>query len=103
LFYIFERNSYATEKSEAIARARRRRSSRVNRVVDTKRIIGKNNIGPQIKGEEGDAANMGVSYEVRLHIAENADDYRGSKKDTVNMSIRRVRESGEEHLGLFLT
>lgn len=44
----------------------------------------------KIKGEEGDAVNMGVSFEVRVHIAESADDYRGSKKDTVNMSIRKV-------------
>lgn len=44
-----------------------------------------------IKGEEGDAANMGVSYEVRLHVAESPEDYTGSKKATVNMSIRKAQ------------
>ena len=43
-----------------------------------------------INGEEGDASNMGVSYEVRLHVAENSEDYRGQKKSTVSMSIRKV-------------
>ena len=44
----------------------------------------------QIRGEEGDAAHMGVSYEVRLHVADSPEDYTGSKKATVNMSIRKV-------------
>ena len=44
-----------------------------------------------IKGEEGDAANMGVSYDVKLHVAENAEDFKGSKKASVAMSIRKVQ------------
>ena len=46
-----------------------------------------------IKGEEGDASNMGVSYDVRLHIADHAEDYKGAKKGTVAMSVRKVRDS----------
>lgn len=42
-----------------------------------------------IKGEEGDSAQMGVSYEVRLHIGDSSDDFVGSKKSSVNMSIRK--------------
>ena len=44
-----------------------------------------------IKGEEGDAANMGVSYDVKLHVADHAEDYKGSKKASVGMSVRKVR------------
>lgn len=44
-----------------------------------------------IKGEDGDAINMGVSYDVRLHVADSVDDYKGTKKASVNMSIRKVR------------
>ena len=43
-----------------------------------------------IKGEEGDSAQMGVSYEVKLHIGDSSDDFVGSKKSSVNMSIRKV-------------
>ena len=43
-----------------------------------------------IRGEEGDSSQMGVSYDVRIHIADNADDYQGSKKSSVHMSIRKV-------------
>ena len=43
-----------------------------------------------IRGEEGDSAQMGVSYEVRLHIGENSEDYTGAKKNSVHMSIRKV-------------
>ena len=45
-----------------------------------------------IKGEEGDAANMGVSYSVKLHVADSPEDYKGNKKATVCMSIRKVIE-----------
>ena len=43
-----------------------------------------------IRGEEGDTSQMGVSYEVRIHIADSIDDYDGSKKNTVCMNIRKV-------------
>ena len=43
-----------------------------------------------IRGEEGDSAQMGVSYEVRLHIGESSDDFAGAKKNSVHMSIRKV-------------
>ena len=46
-----------------------------------------------IKGEEGDSAQMGVSYEVRLHIGDSSDDFVGAKKASVNMSIRKVHHS----------
>ena len=36
---------------------------------------------------------MGVFYEVRVHLAENADDFVGKKGTTVSMGIRKV--SGE--------
>ena len=43
-----------------------------------------------IRGEEGDTSQMGVSYEVRIHIADSIDDYDGNKKNSVCMSIRKV-------------
>ena len=43
-----------------------------------------------IKGEDGDSAQMGVTYDVRLHIGENFEDFTGIKKSTVHMSIRKV-------------
>ena len=43
-----------------------------------------------IRGEEGDTSQMGVSYEVRIHIADSIDDYDGSKENTVCMNIRKV-------------
>ena len=45
-----------------------------------------------IRGDEGDNATMGVSYEVRVHIGDRADDHMGQKKSTVSMSIRKVIE-----------
>ena len=33
---------------------------------------------------------MGVFYDVRVHIAENAEDYQGKKGSTVSMGIRKV-------------
>lgn len=33
---------------------------------------------------------MGVFYDVRVHLAENADDYVGKKGTTVGMGIRKV-------------
>jgi len=42
-----------------------------------------------IKGEDGDSAQMGVTYDVRLHIGENSEDLTGMKKSTVHMSIRK--------------
>merc|ERR1711997_420846 len=42
-----------------------------------------------IKGEDGDSAQMGVSYEVRIHIGDSSDDFVGTKKASVNMSIRK--------------
>ena len=47
-----------------------------------------------IRGEEGDAASMGVSYEVRITVGESAEDHKGSKKSTVAMSIRKVILNG---------
>ena len=37
---------------------------------------------------------MGVFYEVRVHLAENADDFVGKKGTTVSMGIRKVRRGG---------
>lgn len=34
---------------------------------------------------------MGVFYEVRVHLAENADDFIGKKGTTVCMGIRKVK------------
>jgi arrestin-2 len=42
-----------------------------------------------IRGEEGDSAQMGVTYEVRLHVGDSSDDFGGAKKSSVNMSIRK--------------
>ena len=33
---------------------------------------------------------MGVFYDVRVHLAESADDYQGKKSSTVAMGIRKV-------------
>ena len=33
---------------------------------------------------------MGVFYDIRVHLAENADDYQGKKGSTVSMGIRKV-------------
>ena len=46
-----------------------------------------------IRGEDGDSAQMGVSYDVRIHIGESSDDYNGMKKSTVHMSIRKVHNN----------
>jgi hypothetical protein len=43
-----------------------------------------------IRGEEGDTSAMGVSYDVRIHVADNSDDYTGAKKSSVHMGIRKV-------------
>ena len=34
---------------------------------------------------------MGVFYDVRVHLAESADDYQGKKSSTVAMGIRKVK------------
>jgi len=52
-----------------------------------------------IRGEEGDAANMGVSYDVRLHVGENGEDFKGAKKSSVSMSIRKVRSVEKDMSG----
>lgn len=49
-----------------------------------------------IRGEEGDTSQMGVSYEVRIHIADSIDDYDGSKKNTVCMNIRKSQYSSPD-------
>ena len=49
-----------------------------------------------IRGEEGDATPMGVSYEVRLHVADGEGDFRGPKKESVAMSVRKVRKDGHK-------
>ena len=41
---------------------------------------------------------MGVFYEVRVHLAENADDFVGKKGTTVSMGIRKVRRGGNKFL-----
>merc|ERR1711953_834225 len=43
--------------------------------------------------EDEDPANrtMGVFYEVRVHLAENADDFVGKKGTTVSMGIRKAQ------------
>ena len=43
-----------------------------------------------IKGEDGDSSQMGVSYEVRIHVGNTSEDYTGLKKSSVHMSIRKV-------------
>ena len=43
-----------------------------------------------IVGEPGDRVEMGVSYEIRLHIADRPDDFKGNKKATVAMSVNKV-------------
>ena len=43
-----------------------------------------------IRGEEGDSAAMGVSYEVKLHVGDSSEDHVGTKKASVHMSIRKV-------------
>ncbi|QQP41568.1 Uncharacterized protein FKW44_015986, partial [Caligus rogercresseyi] len=42
-----------------------------------------------IRGDEGDAAHMGVNYEVRVHLGDSPDDHKGSKKASVTMGIRK--------------
>merc|ERR1719219_430873 len=42
-----------------------------------------------IKGEDGDTSEMGVSYYVRLHMGDSSEDYVGTKKATVTMTIRK--------------
>lgn len=49
-----------------------------------------------IRGEENDTAQMGVSYEVRLHVGDTSEDYTGSKKSAVTMSIRKSQYSSVE-------
>jgi len=44
-----------------------------------------------IVGEPGDRLQMGVSYEVRLHIADRPDDFKGNKKSTVAMSVNKTQ------------
>jgi len=46
-----------------------------------------------IRGEEGDTSQMGVSYEIRIHIADSIDDYDGNKKNSVCMNIRKSQYS----------
>ena len=37
---------------------------------------------------------MGVFYDVRVHLAENSDDFVGKKGTTVNMGIRKAQYAG---------
>ena len=37
---------------------------------------------------------MGVSYHVKLHMGDSSEDYVGTKKATVIMSIRKVMIAG---------
>ena len=46
-----------------------------------------------IRGEDGDSAQMGVTYDVRIHIGDSSEDYTGMKKSSVHMSIRKVNVS----------
>ena len=39
---------------------------------------------------------MGVFYDVRVHLAENSDDFVGKKGTTVNMGIRKAQYAGLE-------
>ena len=41
---------------------------------------------------------MGVFYDVRVHLAEDADDYQGKKGSTVSMGIRKVNTKVDNHL-----
>jgi hypothetical protein len=50
---LFERNCHVTEKAETMACARRCRSSRFNKVVDPKRIIGN-----KMEGKGGEAQGV---------------------------------------------
>ena len=43
-----------------------------------------------IKGEDGDSAQMGVTYDVRIHLGESSEDHTGMKKSSVHMGIRKV-------------
>ena len=43
-----------------------------------------------IRGEDGDSAEMGVSYAIKLHIGDESDDYTGMKRASVYMNIRKV-------------
>lgn len=52
-----------------------------------------------IKGEEGDASNMGVSYDVKLHVADNSEDFKGAKKASVSMGIRKVSPLSNRFMG----
>jgi len=42
-----------------------------------------------IRGEDGDSSQMGVTYDVRIHIGDSSEDYIGKKKSSVHMSIRK--------------
>lgn len=46
--------------------------------------------------DDEDPANrtMGVFYDVRVHLAENSDDFVGKKGTTVNMGIRKAQYAG---------
>ena len=46
-----------------------------------------------IKGEDGDSAQMGVTYDVRIHLGESSEDHTGMKKSSVHMGIRKVLKS----------
>ena len=37
---------------------------------------------------------MGVFYEVRVHLAENGDDFVGKKGSTVSMGIKKAQFAG---------
>ncbi|XP_040580851.1 arrestin homolog [Lepeophtheirus salmonis] len=47
-----------------------------------------------IRGDEGDASQMGVNYEVRVHIGDGPSDFKGTKKSSVSMSIRKTQWVG---------
>jgi len=43
------------------------------------------------ENEDPSNRTMGVFYDIRVHLAENADDYNGKKGSTVSMGIRKAQ------------
>jgi len=43
------------------------------------------------ENEDPSQRTMGVFYDIRVHLAENADDYQGKKGSTVSMGIRKAQ------------
>jgi len=44
-----------------------------------------------ITGNEGDVEDMGVSFEVRIHVGDHGGDFNDRKKSTVTMSVRKTQ------------